>query len=158
MHYICTRNPLIYYIMKTTNLVVAATVATVEAATPLRAKEAVSHFTVNELTRSATARRLGIDNTPTAEAVENIQRLIDTVLDPARELFGAPIYVNSGYRCKKLNKAVGGVARSYHLSGRAADLNTGSTEGNRRLYKILKTLPHKELIWERGGTWIHVAY
>ncbi len=69
-----------------------------------------------------------------------------------------PIRVNSGYRCPRLNKAVGGVARSYHLSGRAADLTTGTIEGNRRLMKILRTLPHTELIWERGGLWIHVAH
>ena len=144
--------------MKTSDLVVAATIATVEAATPVRAKEALSHFTINELTRSATARRFGIDNTPPQWAISNLSRLIDTVLDPARELLGAPIYVNSGYRCEKLNKAVGGVPRSYHLAGRAADLTTGTIEGNRRLYQILKTLPHTELIWERGGTWIHVTY
>jgi len=144
--------------MKTSDLVVAATIATVEAATPVRAKEALSHFTINELTRSATARRFGIDNTPPQWAISNLSRLIDTVLDPARELLDAPIYVNSGYRCEKLNKAVGGVPRSYHLAGRAADLTTGTIEGNRRLYQILKTLPHTELIWERGGTWIHVAY
>lgn len=144
--------------MKTSDLVVAATIATVEAATPVRAKEALSHFTINELTRSATARRFGTDNTPPQWAISNLSRLIDTVLDPARELLGAPIYVNSGYRCEKLNKAVGGVPRSYHLAGRAADLTTGTIEGNRRLYQILKTLPHTELIWERGGTWIHVAY
>lgn len=140
--------------MKTSDLVVAATIATVEAATPVRAKEALSHFTINELTRSATARRFGIDNTPPQWAISNLSRLIDTVLDPARELLDAPIYVNSGYRCEKLNKAVGGVPRSYHLAGRAADLTTGTIEGNRRLYQILKTLPHTELIWERGGTWI----
>ncbi len=144
--------------MKPSDLVVAATIATVEAATPVRAKEALSHFTINELTRSATARRFGIDNTPPQWAISNLSRLVDTVLDPARELLGAPIYVNSGYRCEKLNKAVGGVPRSYHLAGRAADLTTGTIEGNRRLYQILKTLPHTELIWERGGTWIHVAY
>ena len=144
--------------MKPSDLVVAATIATVEAATPVRAKEALSHFTINELTRSATARRLGIDNTTPRWAIANLSRLVDTVLDPARELLGAPIYINSGYRCEKLNKAVGGVPRSYHLAGRAADLTTGTIEGNRRLYQILKTLPHTELIWERGGTWIHVAY
>lgn len=144
--------------MNTPNLIVAATVAAAEAVTPVKAKEKASHFTITELTRSTTARRQGIDNTPPEQVVKNLHTLIDTVLDPARELFGAPIYVNSGYRCRELNRAVGGAARSYHMSGRAADLNTGSTEGNKRLYEILKTLPHTELIRERGGTWIHVAY
>lgn len=156
--YLCTCNHLTANTMKTSNIVVAATIASVEAATPARAKETTSYFSINELTRSATAQKLRIDNTPPPWAIENMSRLIDNVLDPARQLLGAPIYVNSGYRCEKLNKAVGGVTRSYHRAGRAADLTTGSIEGNRRLYDILKKLPHVELIWERGGTWIHVAY
>ncbi len=120
-------------------------------------KKTMKHFTLNELTRSATAERLGIDNTPDATHVANLTRLVDRVLDPAREAFGAPIYVNSGYRCPELNRAVGGAVRSYHLQGRAADLNTRSRGGNLKLYRILTTLPHKELLWENNGTWIHVA-
>ena len=143
--------------MKTTPVVIAA-LSVMELATPIEAKEAVSHFTVRELTRSETAVALGIDNTPPPEAVKFMQRLIDEVLDPARRRLGAPIKVNSGYRCRELNRAVGGAARSYHLSGRAADLTTGSIEGNRQLWEILQSLPHNELIWERGGVWIHVAW
>jgi uncharacterized protein YcbK (DUF882 family) len=141
-----------------TNTLIALSVAAAEAAMPLEAKEASTHFTIRELTKSATASRLGIDNTPPPEAIERMTTLINEVLEPARTQFGAPIYVNSGYRCTALNKAVGGAKRSYHLYGRAADLNTGSRVGNRRLYNILKSLPHCELIWERNGTWIHVAY
>ena len=137
---------------------IAAVAIVAEMACPLKAKENVSHFTIRELTRSETAIRLGIDNTPPSWAVENMERLIKTVLDPARDALGAPVIVNSGYRCESLNRAVGGVARSYHLAGRAADLTTGSADGNRRLFAILKSLPHVELIWERGGAWIHVAY
>ncbi len=140
--------------MKTSNIVVAATIASVEAATPARAKETTNPTNA----KNSQTKKLRIDNTPPPWAIENMSRLIDNVLDPARQLLGAPIYVNSGYRCEKLNKAVGGVTRSYHRAGRAADLTTGSIEGNRRLYDILKKLPHVELIWERGGTWIHVAY
>ncbi len=137
---------------------VAALVAAAEFASPMKAKEEISHFTVNELTRSATATRMNIDDTPPPEMVDNLNRLIDTVLDPARRQLGKPVYVNSGYRCPELNRAVGGVPRSFHLQGRAADLNTGSLEGNRHLWQILQRLPHVELIWEGGGTWIHVAY
>ena len=143
--------------MKNREMIVAV-VAAMEIACPLKAKESVSHFPIRELTRSETAARLGIDNTPPADAVENMRRLIRDVLDPAREMLGMPVIVNSGYRCPELNRAVGGVPRSYHLAGRAADLNTGTADGNRRLFEILKMLPHVELIWERGGTWIHVAY
>lgn len=67
----------------------------------------MKHFTLDELTRSATARRLGIDNTPTRQAAVNLERLVDNLLDPLREAYGAPIYVNSGYRCPALNRAVG---------------------------------------------------
>lgn len=143
--------------MKNRQIIVAVAVAA-EIACPLKAKESVSHFTIRELTRSETAVRMGIDNTPPYEAVENMRRLISEVLDPAREELGIPIIVNSGYRSVRLNKAVRGVPRSYHLYGRAADLNTGTIEGNRKLFEILKRLPHVELIWETGGVWIHVAY
>lgn len=142
----------------TRNTIIALSVAAAEAATPLDAKEAATHFTIRELTNSATATRLGIDNTPTPQAIDAMHRLINDVLEPARTQLGIPIYVNSGYRSPALNAAVGGVKRSYHLLGRAADLTTGSPAGNRRLYEILRTLPHRELIWERGGLWIHVAW
>ena len=56
----------------------------------------MSYFTISELTRSATAAREGIDNTPTQSAVNNMKRLINTVLNPARQQLKAPIYVNSG--------------------------------------------------------------
>lgn len=58
-----------------------------------------------------------------AEARQNIEALVANVLDPVREAYGKPIYVNSGYRCEKHNKAVGGVPRSQHLVGEAADIS-----------------------------------
>lgn len=143
--------------MKTHSKIIVPVIAMAEMSMPIDAKAEVSHFTISELTRSVTAQRLGIENTPTADVVANMQRLIDVVLDPARRRLGKPIFVNSGYRCPVLNKAVGGVERSYHLHGRAADLTTGTVEGNRDLWKILQSLPHSELIWEQGGLWIHVA-
>ncbi len=115
------------------------------------------YFSIDELIRSSVASARGIDNTPPAEAVKNLKSLVSLVLDPAREALGAPIAVNSGYRSPELNRAVGGVPSSYHLQGRAADLTVGSVAGNRRLMAILGGLPHCELIWERGGRWIHVA-
>lgn len=128
------------------------------AATPVRAQYLSPHFTLDELTRSATASRRAIDNTPPdAEVIENLRKLACSVLEPARMQLGMPVMVNSGYRSPELNRAVGGVPRSYHLYGRAADITTGSIYGNRRLWEILRRLPHTELIWERGGLWIHVA-
>lgn len=115
------------------------------------------HFTLNEFTRSDTAQRLHIDNTPEPHHIANLTRLIIRTLDPARQRLAMPIYVNSGYRCPELNKAIGGAENSYHMQGRAADVTTRDTEGNRRLYLILKNLPHTELIWEQNGLWIHIA-
>ena len=58
-----------------------------------------------------------------AEARQNIEALVAEVLDPVREQYGKPIYVNSGYRCEKHNKAVGGVPKSQHMVGQAADIS-----------------------------------
>lgn len=117
----------------------------------------MKYFSIDELIRSSVASVRGIDNTPPESVVNNLSRLVSMVLDPAREVMGSPITVNSGYRCPELNRAVGGVPSSYHLQGRAADLTTGSVAGNRRLMAVLGCLPHRELIWERGGRWVHVA-
>ena len=59
----------------------------------------------------------------------NIEALVNNVLDPLREAYGKPIYVNSGYRCEKHNKAVGGVPRSQHMVGEAADIRPSNTDG-----------------------------
>ena len=61
-----------------------------------------------------------------AEVRQNIEALVANVLDPLREAYGKPIYVNSGYRCEKHNKAVGGVPNSQHLLGQAADIRPGT--------------------------------
>lgn len=122
----------------------------------------MKYFSLSEFVDSMVARRYGIDNTPSASAIANIEALVTHVLDPAREAFGAPVRVNSGYRCSRLNAAVGGSARSQHLRGEAADLNTGSLQGNKKLYELLRNLPHDQLIWERGNdkgpAWVHVSY
>lgn len=79
-----------------------------------------------ELTKSETAMRRKIDNTPTEAVKKNLTALVDKVLDPLREAWGQPIIVSSGYRCPKLNRAVGGVASSQHTLGQAADIHTVS--------------------------------
>ena len=119
----------------------------------------MKYFTIAEMVRSGTADRLGIPNRLPKELVFNVQALVDNVLDPLREWYGKPIPVNSGYRCKALNKAVGGVANSYHLKGMAADIDVGSTEENAKLLAYIRDhLPFAELGWEGGGAWVHVAY
>ena len=64
-----------------------------------------------------------------AEARQNIEALVANVLDPVRDEYGKPIYVNSGYRCEKHNASVGGVPRSQHLVGQAADIRPSNTDG-----------------------------
>ena len=109
------------------------------------------HFRLSEFTRSATATKLSIDNTPSAEAIDHLRALCENVLEPLRQHFNVPIRINSGYRSPALNKAVGGAKRSYHLQGRAADIPL-----RRDWYAYIRDhLPHTELINE--GTWIHVA-
>lgn len=120
----------------------------------------MKHFTLGELTRSATARRLGIDNTPPPRAVKALHALVDHVLDPLREAWGGPIRVNSGYRCPELNRAVGGTPGSQHQHGEAADITVGSRSGNRRLLALIKRLdlPVDQCIDEKGCRWIHVSH
>lgn len=120
----------------------------------------MKHFTLKEFVKSDTARRLGIDNTPSPQVEERLRQLVDYVLDPLREAYGRPIYVNSGYRCPALNRAVGGVAHSQHLTGEAADITGGNCQENRRLYELLRQLqlPVDQVINEHGFTWLHVSY
>lgn len=69
-----------------------------------------------------------------AEVEANIEALVADVLDPVRELFGKPIYVNSGYRCEAYNRKVGGVSRSQHIVGEAADIHC---DDNAKLAKLI---------------------
>lgn len=116
------------------------------------------YFKLIEFTASATARELDIDNTPTKDAIENIEALVSKVLDPLRDAFGKPIYVKSGYRCVDLNKAVGGVKNSQHLKGEAADITANSREDNQWLFKYIRdNLQFDQLIDEYNYSWVHVS-
>lgn len=117
-------------------------------------------FSVEELTRSDTAQRLGIDNTPGREAVASMEALVENVLDPLREAWGKPLRVTSGYRSPKLNVAVGGSRTSHHMKGMAADITTGNRVENRRLFQLIidLNLPFSQLIDEKNFSWIHVSY
>ena len=80
-----------------------------------------AHFCLEEFTQSATAAKHGICNEPPIDAISNLQNLCQQVLEPLREHYGRAIHISSGYRCKELNRRVGGVANSQHLKGEAAD-------------------------------------
>lgn len=122
----------------------------------------MKYFNMSELTHSAVARSLHLDNHPPEEVCLNIEALVEHVLDPARELLGKPLYVSSGYRSARLNQAVGGAVNSQHLRGEAADVYTTTADDNRKLFEIMLSLPFDQLIWERGDrvapAWIHVSY
>lgn len=119
------------------------------------------HFTKDELCRSTTARKLGIINEPSEQELKNLQILCLQVLEPARKEFGHALFVTSGYRCKALNKAVGGVPSSYHVLGKAADLAVNDYETAKKLASILQkqTLTDVVLVEvSRKCLWVHVQW
>lgn len=119
----------------------------------------MKYFTVEELSRSSVAQTKRIDNKPNAEQKSALVDLIENVLDPLREKFGKPILVSSGFRSKDLNRAVGGAASSQHMKGEAADIYTGTKEGNKELFDIIrKELPFDQVIDEKDFSWVHVSY
>lgn len=118
----------------------------------------MKYFTIKELCRSNKATELEIDNTPTDDVKTNLTRVVDNLLDNARERLGRPITVNSGYRCPKLNKAVGGTHKSQHMVGKAVDITAGTKERNKQLFEILKTMEFDQLIDERDMSWIHISF
>ncbi len=125
----------------------------------LRGNMGESYFTIDELCQSDTAEKYNIDNSPTPEAKENLQALIDNVLNPARRAYGSYIKVNSGYRCSKLNEKVGGASSSQHTKGEAADITGGSIANNKKIFQAIAELGvYDQLIWEKGGQWVHVSY
>ena len=122
----------------------------------------MKYFSIRELSSSATAVRKGIDNTPDAKAKANLTALVANLLDPLREKWGKPIVVTSGYRCAKLNRAVGGAKNSQHTTGEAVDIRTlsDSRAENRKLFELVRTsgLPYDQLIDEYGYDWLHVSF
>ena len=123
------------------------------------------NLTLRECTKSTTASRLGINNTPDEWETENLRQLARYVFQPLREGLGVPIYVSSGYRSLDLNTAIGGSSRSQHIQGRALDLDAdvygGTTNGDIFRY-ILNCIEFDQLIWEFGDEdnpdWVHVSY
>ena len=119
-----------------------------------------------EITRSDTAKRHGIDNTPTAEHLENFKLLADKVFEPIREHFKTPIFISSGYRSKDLNSFIKGSLSSQHCTGQAIDIDMDGSNGevtNRMVFDFIKNkLDFDQLIWEFGTDfnpdWVHVSY
>lgn len=132
------------------------------------------HFKLSEFTRSATATARKIDNTPSKEVISNLKALCQNVLEPLRAFAGQPIIIGSGYRSPALNKAVGGVKNSQHMTGEAADIrlprtpyvdwgdnlaHTDMSVAYRWLGFLERHTDFDQLILEHshGEYWIHVS-
>jgi hypothetical protein len=124
-------------------------------------------FTLSDFERSATAKRLKIENKLEGDDILDYQFLIDKVILPIYKKYQQPIYINSGFRSKLLNEKVGGVKNSQHLSLKdeaAADIDTrkGKAE-NKVLFDIIadmvrrREIPVDQLIDEKGCRWIHIS-
>jgi hypothetical protein len=123
-----------------------------------------ANFSLKELTKSDTATRLGIDNTPDAETIDNLKTLCDKVLQPVREHFGKSVTVNSGYRSPESNAAVGGSKTSDHCKGMAADIEIAGVANAELAQWIMNNLDYTQLILEfytqgiPDSGWVHVSY
>tara|TARA_R100001015_G_C4584350_1_gene140438 strand:- start:323 stop:805 length:483 start_codon:yes stop_codon:yes gene_type:complete len=124
------------------------------------------NLSLAEATKSTTATRLGIDNTPDDEWIEeNLKAIARHVFQPVRDHFGCPIYVSSGYRGPELNRAIGGSRRSQHMEGRALDLDADVFGGctNAEIFQYIReNLEFDQMVWEFGDEdnpdWVHVSY
>lgn len=122
----------------------------------------MKYFTLKELTKSDSAKRSKINNTPTKQEEANLIALVENILDPLREAYGKPIIVTSGFRCERLNKLVNGSKTSQHRTGQAADIRTveDTVEENKKLFDLVQelNLPFDQLIDEYNYDWVHVSY
>jgi len=122
------------------------------------------HFSLNELTKSQTATRKGIDNTPSPEQVDSLTALCIQVLEPTRRHFSKPMVITSGYRSADLCLAIGSNPNSQHAKGEAADFEMFG-EDNKNLAKYIRSeLIYDQLIleyWKENDPssgWVHCSY
>ena len=121
------------------------------------------HFSLNELTKSQTALRLGLDNNPNPDRVASLRNLCEQVLEPVRKNFDRPVIINSGYRAEEVNTAIGSKPTSQHCKAQAADIEIPGVD-NLELYKWLTSnSDYDQLILEYytgepDSGWVHVSY
>ena len=122
------------------------------------------HISDKEGVYSITAKRLGLDNVPGQFLLGNMKEIAEQVFEPLREWVGGPIRINSFYRSKVLNKAIGGSTTSQHCKGQAMDIDdTNCKKTNAEMYAWIKeNLSFDQMIWEFGDdknpNWVHVSY
>lgn len=123
-----------------------------------------ANFSLAEMTKSETALRLGMDNTPPEDVVANLTALAENVLQPIREHYGMGVKVNSGYRAPEVNAAVGGSKTSDHCRGMAADIEIPGVANADLANYIVENLPFTQCILEfytqgiPDSGWVHVSY
>jgi hypothetical protein len=122
------------------------------------------HITYAEAIHSNTAKRKGIDNTPSEVQVEAMKLLAKKIFEPLREWVGGPIKVNSFFRSEALNESIGGATTSQHCKGQAIDIDdVYGKKTNADMYHWIQTnLDYDQMIWEFGTdmqpNWIHISY
>jgi len=115
------------------------------------------NISFKEATRSQTAIRRGIDNSPSLEQLQAMQNVAEKVFQPVREYYGKPIRINSFLRVEELNLAIGGSKTSQHVKGEAIDIDTESD--NEKLFNYIKdNLDFDQLINEYNYSWVHVSF
>jgi zinc D-Ala-D-Ala carboxypeptidase len=123
-----------------------------------------ANFTLKELTKSDTATRLGIDNTPDEAVIESLKLLCENVLQPVRDHFGKSVTVNSGFRSPETNQATGGSKTSDHCKGQAADIEIEGISNPDLARWIMDNCDYTQLILEfytkgqPNSGWVHVSY
>jgi len=123
-----------------------------------------ANFSLHELSKSETALRMGLDNTPDDEATENLRLLCEKVLQPVRDHFGKGVKVNSAYRSPESNAAVGGSKTSDHCKGMAADIEIPGVANADLAQWIMDNLDYTQLILEfytpgiPDSGWVHVSF
>ena len=123
-----------------------------------------ANFTLKELTRSDTADRLDIDNTPNEEQIESLRLLCENILQPVREHFGKPVKINSGFRCPALNQATGGSATSDHCKGQACDFEIDGVSNPELAEWVSQNCKYTQLILEfytqgqPNSGWVHASF
>ena len=123
-----------------------------------------ANFSLHEMCKSETAMRMGFDNTPDAEATENLRTLCEKVLQPVREHYGKGVKVNSAYRSPESNAAVGGSKTSDHCKGMAADIEIPGVPNAELAQWIMDNLEYTQLILEfytpgiPDSGWVHVSF
>jgi len=118
------------------------------------------NFVLSEITRSNTAKRLGISNEPKKDHLKNLQRIITDILQPMRDAIG-PIRISSGYRSPSLNRAISGSNKSQHTKGQALDLQFFK-EGkmcNKEVYDwvLENDVEFDQMINEFDFSWVHLS-